>query len=107
MVVIRYCGAPIDRAGLLRYIVSFRNHNEFHEQCVERIFTDIQQRCRPEALAVYARYTRRGRPRHQSVPQHRRMLRSAENTAKSDNSQPRKTYKWLKTPLPTCPNTPR
>jgi 7-cyano-7-deazaguanine reductase len=60
MVVIRYCGAPIDHAGLLRYIVSFRNHNEFHEQCVERIFTDIQQRCRPEALAVYARYTRRG-----------------------------------------------
>jgi 7-cyano-7-deazaguanine reductase len=60
MVVIRYRGAPIDRAGLLRYIVSFRNHNEFHEQCVERIFMDIQQRCRPEALAVYARYTRRG-----------------------------------------------
>ena len=60
MVVIRYRGAPIDRAGLLRYIVSFRNHNEFHEQCVERIFTDIQARCRPEALAVYARYTRRG-----------------------------------------------
>jgi 7-cyano-7-deazaguanine reductase len=60
MVVIRYRGAPIDRAGLLRYIVSFRNHNEFHEQCVERIFTDILQRCRPEALAVYARYTRRG-----------------------------------------------
>ena len=60
MVVIRYRGAPIDRAGLLRYIVSFRNHNEFHEQCVERIFTDIQQRCRPAALAVYARYTRRG-----------------------------------------------
>ena len=60
MVVIRYRGAPIDRAGLLRYIVSFRNHNEFHEQCVERIFTDIQQRCRPGALAVHARYTRRG-----------------------------------------------
>jgi len=60
MVVIRYRGAPLDRAGLLRYIVSFRNHNEFHEQCVERIFTDILQRCRPEVLAVYARYTRRG-----------------------------------------------
>jgi 7-cyano-7-deazaguanine reductase len=60
MVVIRYRGAPIDRAGLLRYIVSFRNHNEFHEQCVERIFTDLQARCRPDALAVYARYTRRG-----------------------------------------------
>jgi 7-cyano-7-deazaguanine reductase len=60
MVVIRYRGEPIDRAGLLRYIVSFRNHNEFHEQCVERIFTDIQAHCQPDALAVHARYTRRG-----------------------------------------------
>ncbi|WP_295005827.1 NADPH-dependent 7-cyano-7-deazaguanine reductase QueF [uncultured Dechloromonas sp.] len=60
MVVIRYRGRPIERAGLLRYIVSFRNHNEFHEQCVERIFTDLLARCRPEALAVHARYTRRG-----------------------------------------------
>jgi len=60
MVVIRYRGQPIDRAGLLRYIVSFREHNEFHEQCVERIFCDISRRCRPGALAVHARYTRRG-----------------------------------------------
>lgn len=60
MLVVRYRGAPIDRAGLLRYIVSFRNHNEFHEQCVERIFCDIMRRCRPAALAVWARYTRRG-----------------------------------------------
>ncbi|MDR2839556.1 MAG: NADPH-dependent 7-cyano-7-deazaguanine reductase QueF, partial [Azonexus sp.] len=60
MVVIRYRGQPIDHAGLLRYIVSFREHNEFHEQCVERIFCDIQRQCRPEALAVHARYTRRG-----------------------------------------------
>ena len=60
MVVIRYRGRPIERAGLLRYIVSFRNHNEFHEQCVERIFSDIKARCQPEALAVHARYTRRG-----------------------------------------------
>jgi 7-cyano-7-deazaguanine reductase len=60
MLVIRYRGRPIARAGLLRYIVSFRDHNEFHEQCVERIFTDIQLRCAPEALAVHARYTRRG-----------------------------------------------
>ena len=59
-VQIRYRGAPIDRAGLLRYLVSFRNHNEFHEQCVERIFVDVTQRCRPEQLSVYARYTRRG-----------------------------------------------
>jgi 7-cyano-7-deazaguanine reductase len=60
MVVIRYRGRPLDRAGLLRYIVSFREHNEFHEQCVERIFCDITRQCAPAALAVYARYTRRG-----------------------------------------------
>jgi 7-cyano-7-deazaguanine reductase len=60
MVVIRYRGRPLDHAGLLRYIVSFRDHNEFHEQCVERIYCDIQRQCAPEALAVYARYTRRG-----------------------------------------------
>jgi len=60
MAVIRYRGRPIDRAGLLRYLVSFRNHNEFHEQCVERIFCDISRRCGPESLSVYARYTRRG-----------------------------------------------
>ncbi len=60
MVVIRYRGRPIDRAGLLRYLVSFRNHNEFHEQCVERIFCDLWHRCTPQALAVHARYTRRG-----------------------------------------------
>ncbi|KKW68502.1 NADPH-dependent 7-cyano-7-deazaguanine reductase [Lampropedia cohaerens] len=57
---IRYHGAPIDQAGLLRYIVSFRNHTGFHENCVERIFVDIWQRCQPVHLAVYARYTRRG-----------------------------------------------
>ena len=60
MAVIRYRGAPIDREGLLRYLVSFRNHNEFHEQCVERIFCDIQKACSPEKLEVWARYTRRG-----------------------------------------------
>jgi len=60
MVVIRYRGRPIDHAGLLRYIVSFREHNEFHEQCVERIYCDITRQCAPDALSVYARYTRRG-----------------------------------------------
>jgi 7-cyano-7-deazaguanine reductase len=59
-VQIRYTGPPIDQGGLLRYLVSFRKHNEFHEQCVERIFMDIWRRCRPSRLAVYARYTRRG-----------------------------------------------
>ncbi|MGQ5523953.1 NADPH-dependent 7-cyano-7-deazaguanine reductase QueF [Chitinimonas sp. PSY-7] len=59
-VQIRYRGEAIDRAGLLQYLVSFRQHNEFHEQCVERIFMDVMRQCRPQALAVYARYTRRG-----------------------------------------------
>ena len=59
-VQIRYSGPQIDQAGLLQYIVSFRNHNEFHEQCVERIFVDIMARCKPTKLSVYARYTRRG-----------------------------------------------
>ena len=59
-VQIRYSGPQIDQAGLLQYIVSYRNHNEFHEQCVERIFMDLWQRCKPVKLAVYARYTRRG-----------------------------------------------
>lgn len=59
-VQIAYRGPRIDPAGLLRYLVSFRNHTEFHEQCVERIFMDMTARCAPEALSVYARYTRRG-----------------------------------------------
>ncbi|MDP3250464.1 MAG: NADPH-dependent 7-cyano-7-deazaguanine reductase QueF [Hydrogenophaga sp.] len=59
-VQIAYSGPQIDQAGLLQYIVSFRNHNEFHEQCVERIYMDIWQRCKPAKLTVYARYTRRG-----------------------------------------------
>ena len=59
-VQISYTGPPIDQEGLLQYLVSFRNHNEFHEQCVERIFMDIWHRCNPAKLAVYARYTRRG-----------------------------------------------
>ncbi|MDH5822555.1 NADPH-dependent 7-cyano-7-deazaguanine reductase QueF [Luteimonas sp. RD2P54] len=57
---IAYRGPRIDRAGLLRYLVSFRDHAEFHEQCVERIFTDLAARCRPQWLSVEARYTRRG-----------------------------------------------
>jgi len=59
-VQIRYRGAPIDRESLLRYVVSFRQHAEFHEHCVERIFSDIMQACGPKQLTVYARYTRRG-----------------------------------------------
>lgn len=59
-VQISYTGAQIDQASLLQYIVSFRNHNEFHEQCVERIFMDVWTHCKPLKLTVYARYTRRG-----------------------------------------------
>ncbi|MGO1767322.1 NADPH-dependent 7-cyano-7-deazaguanine reductase QueF [Advenella sp. S44] len=57
---IEYTGAAIDHASLLKYIVSYRGHNGFHEQCVEQIFCDIMQVCAPQALTVYARYTRRG-----------------------------------------------
>lgn len=59
-VLIRYRGPAINHEALLRYLISFREHNEFHEQCVERIFVDLQRRCRPQKLTVYARYTRRG-----------------------------------------------
>ena len=59
-VQIHYVGAQIGQEGLLRYLIGFREHNEFHEQCVERIFVDILRQCRPAKLAVYARYTRRG-----------------------------------------------
>jgi 7-cyano-7-deazaguanine reductase len=59
-VKIDYQGNKINQEGLLKYIVSFRNHNEFHEQCVERIFMDIMRQCKPQQLSVYARYTRRG-----------------------------------------------
>lgn len=57
---IAYRGPRIDRAGLLRYLVSFRDHAEFHEQCVERIFIDLMARCGLQSLSVEARYTRRG-----------------------------------------------
>jgi len=80
---IAYSGAPIDQEGLLRYLVSFRQHQEFHEQCVERIYMDIWTRCRPIRLSVLARYTRRGgldinpwRTSHpQPLPTHARTAR--------------------------------
>ena len=59
-IYINYSGKKIDHKSLLKYLISFRQHNEFHEQCVERIFCDIQRICQPETLTVYARYTRRG-----------------------------------------------
>ncbi|MFS2225427.1 NADPH-dependent 7-cyano-7-deazaguanine reductase QueF [Pantoea sp. B65] len=81
-VQIRYRGPRIDREALLRYLVSFRHHNEFHEQCVERIFNDIQRFCQPQTLSVYARYTRRGgldinpwRTNTDFSPSHSRLVR--------------------------------
>lgn len=57
---IRYVGAAINQEGLLKYLIGFRHHNEFHEQCIERIFVDILRQCKPQKLSVAARYTRRG-----------------------------------------------
>jgi 7-cyano-7-deazaguanine reductase len=59
-VFIAYKGKRIEREALLRYIISFREHQDFHEHCVERIFCDLLRECQPESLSVYARYTRRG-----------------------------------------------
>ncbi|PKI16921.1 NADPH-dependent 7-cyano-7-deazaguanine reductase QueF [Colwellia sp. 12G3] len=59
-IYIHYRGSAIDHAALLKYLISFRQHNEFHEQCVERIYCDLQQFCQLEELTVFARYTRRG-----------------------------------------------
>ena len=81
-VQIHYIGKRLNREKLLRYLVSFREHNEFHEQCVERIFTDLMQFAKPEKLTVYARYTRRGgldinpfRSNFERVPVNLRMAR--------------------------------
>jgi 7-cyano-7-deazaguanine reductase len=59
-VQIGYSGCQIEQEGLLKYLIGFRNHQEFHEQCVERIFCDIMKTCKPSKLYVYAQYTRRG-----------------------------------------------
>ncbi|SDV48180.1 NADPH-dependent 7-cyano-7-deazaguanine reductase QueF [Chitinasiproducens palmae] len=59
-VQIRYWGPQIDHAGLLRYLISYRTHTGFHEQCIEQIFVDVMRECAPHKLAVYGRYTRRG-----------------------------------------------
>ncbi|MEH8152441.1 NADPH-dependent 7-cyano-7-deazaguanine reductase QueF [Aeromonas caviae] len=81
-VVIHYRGPRLDREKLLRYLISFRQHNEFHEQCIERIFTDLKHFCAPEQLTVHARYTRRGgldinpfRSDWESVPANLRLIR--------------------------------
>ena len=58
--MLRYSGPKIDPSGLLGYIVSYREHHDFHEACVERIFVDIKNRCSPERLTVFALFNRRG-----------------------------------------------
>ncbi|OOF37297.1 MULTISPECIES: NADPH-dependent 7-cyano-7-deazaguanine reductase QueF [Rodentibacter] len=79
---IHYVGKKINREKLLRYVVSFRQHNEFHEQCVERIFCDLMHYAKPEKLTVYARYTRRGgldinpfRSNFETLPENLRLAR--------------------------------
>ena len=79
---IHYIGKKIDHEKLLRYVVSFRQHNEFHEQCVERIFCDLMYYAKPEKLTVYARYTRRGgldinpfRSNFENLPENLRLAR--------------------------------
>ena len=57
---VHYRGPRIDPATLLKYVVSFREHNDFHEACIERMFVDLLNRCRCEKLSVFARYQRRG-----------------------------------------------
>ena len=59
-ITLRYRGGAVDHAGLLRYLVSYRTHPDFHEACAERIFRDIHARCAPQGLAVHARFLRRG-----------------------------------------------
>ena len=81
-VVVEYRGAALDPASLLAYLVSFRQHRDFHEQCVERIFLDLQRLLQPEFLCVYARYVRRGgldinpyRSTAEPSPDNRRLVR--------------------------------
>ena len=59
-VMVRYRGPRVDRAGLFRYLISYRKHAAFHETCVERIFVQVLERCRPSVLTVHARFLRRG-----------------------------------------------
>lgn len=79
---IRYRGPKINRQGLLKYVISYRNHSGFHEDCVEQIFKDISSLCRPDQLTVYARYVRRGgldinpfRSNFEKFPENQRLIR--------------------------------
>ncbi len=59
-VLVRYRGSPINRRSLLRYLISYRDHQDFHEQCIERIFVELLEMCQPDELEICGRYTRRG-----------------------------------------------
>ncbi|MBF7730815.1 NADPH-dependent 7-cyano-7-deazaguanine reductase QueF [Pseudomonas sp. N040] len=81
-VLVEYQGARLDHASFLAYLVSFREHADFHEQCVERIFLDLQRLLQPQRLTVYARYVRRGgldinpyRSTHAITPANLRLVR--------------------------------
>lgn len=80
-ILIAYYGPTMDRENLLRYLVSYRQHQAFHEACIERIFVDIQQHCRPQSLTVYGRFLRRGgldiNPLRSSVGEHLEPIRLA------------------------------
>lgn len=80
--MVRYTGAPISQVTLLRYVIALRNHQGFHEQIIERVFTDILQQCQPRQLSVYGRFTRRGgldinpfRSNFEERPLNRRVVR--------------------------------
>lgn len=59
-ICVEYSGAPLSREGLLKYLISYRNHQAFHETTIEQIFVDIHQQCAPSRLSVYGRFQRRG-----------------------------------------------
>jgi 7-cyano-7-deazaguanine reductase len=59
-IAVHYRGPALDHASFLAYVVSFRQHSDFHEQCVERVFMDLQRLLDPQTLTVFARYVRRG-----------------------------------------------
>lgn len=46
--------------SFLKYVVSFRNENHFHEEIVECMFRRLLDKLQPDVLDVMAFYTRRG-----------------------------------------------
>ena len=107
-IMIEYVGPKIRATTLLQYIVSYRQHSDFHEACVERIFLDIQKQCKPENLTVYARFNRRGgldiNPYRTTPRRHQKTCVCGANNYLSIfmqcwGSQPTAVRRWL---LITC-----